>query len=71
MMWLACDNGDLFLKDSDLTKLRAPRWGAPSGPNLPRERVTTEPVVGEVVDWKDRIRKLTHADCFRKTDALL
>ncbi|CAJ1436275.1 unnamed protein product [Effrenium voratum] len=28
-------------------------WSAPSGPYLPRERVTAEPVVGEVVEWKD------------------
>lgn len=28
-------------------------WGAPSGPNLPRERVTEAAVTGEVVEWKD------------------
>jgi len=29
-------------------------WGGgPSGPNLPRERVTEEPVKGEVLEWKD------------------
>ncbi|CAJ1356914.1 unnamed protein product, partial [Effrenium voratum] len=27
-------------------------WSAPFGPYLPRERVTAEPVVGEV-EWKD------------------
>ena len=31
------------------------RWGGgPSGPNLPRERVTEEPVKGEVLEWKAR-----------------
>ena len=29
------------------------RWGAPSGPNLPRERVTEAALTGEVVEWKD------------------
>jgi len=28
-------------------------WGGPSGPNLPRERVTEAAVIGEVVEWKD------------------
>jgi len=30
------------------------RRGGPSGPNLPRERVTQEPVTGEVAEWKGK-----------------
>jgi len=31
-------------------------WGMPpwSGPDLPRERITTEAVTGEVIEWKDK-----------------
>ena len=35
----------------------------PSGPNLPRERVTKEPVKGEVLEWK---AELVHLQFFAK-----
>lgn len=28
-------------------------WGGPSGPDLPRERVTEELITGEILEWKD------------------
>lgn len=31
-----------------------PREKGPSGPDLPRERITTEPVVGEMLAWKKK-----------------
>ena len=38
------------------------RWGGvPSGPNLPRERVTKEPVKGEVLEWKAELVHLQFA----------
>ena len=58
---LASENSDPICKTIQIEaawRWLAPRWSAPSGPYLPRERVTAEPVVGEVVEWKDRIRKL-------------
>lgn len=47
----------------------------PSGPDLPRTRITTEPVTGEVEAWKGKYgfikptvpvaRRVLHASCFK------